>query len=131
MQTGSSWREAVFSDAQDTNHSLLSSEAALQLSLITIKEEWVNLISNASLDDILGSYPEVFEGIGCLPEEYHIEIKNKTIPRQTHNRNTPLSVVAVLKQKLQSYTKKGILSPVDYPTAWINNHVAVRNPMAH
>jgi len=55
------------------NHSLLSGEAPLQLGLITIKEEWVNLISNASLDDILRSYPEVFEGIGCLPGEYHIE----------------------------------------------------------
>ena len=110
------------------NHSLLSGEASLELGLITIQEEWVNLVSNAGLDDILGSYAEVFEGIGCLPGEYHIEIDKDSVPRQNHNRKTPLSMMADLKEKLESYTKNGILSPVDYPTEWISNNVSVRKP---
>ena len=110
------------------NHSLLSGDASIQLGLISIKEEWVNLVCNADLDDIISSYPEVFEGIGCLPGEYHIEIDKDAVPRQSHNRKTPLSMMADLKEKLESYTKKGILAPVDYPTEWISNNVSVRKP---
>jgi len=86
------------------------------------------ITSTKKKDDILGNYPEVFKGIGCVPGEYHIEIDDTVIPRQSHNRKTPLSMVADLKQKFQSYTEKGIINPVDYPTAWINNHVAVKKP---
>lgn len=106
--------------------SLLSLDACLELGLITVKSEWVNLVSDAGIEDILHSYSDVFEGIGCLPGEYNIELQPNAIPRQCHDRKTPLSMKADLKEKLDSYTKKGILAPVDYPTEWISNNVAVR-----
>jgi hypothetical protein len=68
----------------------------------------------------------MFEGIGCLPGEYHIDIKPDAVPRQCHDRKTPLSMRADLKEKLESYTEKGIITPVDYPTEWISNNVSVR-----
>ena len=110
------------------NHSLLSMEASLELGLISLKEEWVNLVSDGHIDNILGSYEDVFEGVGCLPGEYQIEINKGAVPRQCHNRKTPLSMMKDLKAKLDSYTQKGIIAPVDYPTAWISNNVAVRKP---
>ena len=110
------------------NHSLLSLDACLQLELITVKDEWVNLVSHANLNDILESYTDVFEGIGCLPGEYSIEIKKDAVPRQCINRKTPLSMLNDLKAKLESYIDKGILARVDYPTEWISNNVSVRKP---
>ncbi|XP_067933799.1 uncharacterized protein [Watersipora subatra] len=61
-----------------SNHSLLSLDASLELGLISLKEEWVNLVSDENLQDILASYEDVFEGIGCLPGEYHIEIDKRS-----------------------------------------------------
>lgn len=56
------------------NHSLLSLDACLDLGLISMKDEWVTLVSGDNFQEILKSYPDVFEGIGCLPGEYHIEV---------------------------------------------------------
>ena len=47
------------------------------------------------------------------------------VPRQCHNRKTPLSIVTDIKEKLDSYTDEGILTPVNYSTGWISNSASV------
>ena len=81
------------------NHSLLSIEASLELGLISPKEEWVNLVSDEHIDNILGRHGNVLKGIGCLPGEYQIEVDKAAVPKQCHNRKTPLSKMNNIKAR--------------------------------
>ena len=110
------------------NLSLLSIDTCLELGLLTVKQEWVNLVSSSDTDGILNNYPEVFEGLGCLPGEYQIEVEKGAIPIQNHNRKVPQAMRQDLKAKLDSLAEKNVIAKVDYPTAWISNLVAVRKP---
>ena len=60
-------RKMQFLVHKTRNQSLLSMDACLELGLITVKEEWVNLVSEGELEDVLCSYKDVFEGMACLP----------------------------------------------------------------
>jgi hypothetical protein len=111
------------------NISLLSVDACLDLGLLTVKPEWVNLVTSPSdIHEILDTYHEVFEGIGCLPGEYKIELDEEVTPRQCHNRKIALSMKKDLKTKLETLEQKGIVAKVDHPTPWISNIVPVRKP---
>ena len=109
-------------------HSLLSLDACLELGLISVECEWVNLVTDGDVNDIIESYNDVFQGVGCLPGEYDIKLKENAIPKHSHNRKTPLSMLDDLKKKLKLLTEKGIITPVNYPTEWISNNVTVRKP---
>ena len=62
-------------------HSMLSLNTCLDLSLITMNES-VHLVSDEPLENILMQYENVFHGIGCLPGEYDIEIDPSVTPVQ-------------------------------------------------
>lgn len=80
-------------------------------------------MSTSELDEVLENYQDVFEGLGCLPGEYHIEMKQDAIPKQNHNRKVPQSMKENLKIKLDTLVQKGVAAKVDYLTDWICNIV--------
>jgi hypothetical protein len=109
--------------------SLLSLDACLNL--LSVNQEWVNVIShndNVTLNDLLEQHASVFEGVGCLPEEYHTEVDENASPTQCHNRKVALSMREDLKQKLESLSKNNIITKVEHPTPWISNTLARRKP---
>lgn len=54
-------------------------------------------------------YADVFEGLGCLPGEYHIEI-DSTVPAVQHApRRAPVALKAKLKEKITELENKGII----------------------
>ena len=116
---------------QSTNRSLLSLDACLKLGLITVNNEWVNVVSyedHIEIDELLHKHKAVFKGVGCLPGEYHIEIDPNSTPSQCQNRRVALSMKKDLKEKIETLTKAKILEKVDYPTPWISNALARRKP---
>ena len=58
---------------------LLSGRTCIQLGLISINN--VHAIDHE--DTLLADYKDVFEGLGCLPGDYHIEIDH-TVPPVQH-----------------------------------------------
>lgn len=111
------------------NLSLLSGDTCLDLGLLSIKHEWVNMVSTATtVEQLTEEYADVFQGVGCLPGDYHIELDKDAIPIKNSNRKVPVSMLADLKTKLESLEQNQLVKKVDYPTDWLNNMVAVRKP---
>ena len=77
-----------------------------------------------SKEQILQSYPDVFEGIGCFPgPPYHIQLDLSNTPKQTPCRPIPVHLKEAFKQEIDKMLKVGVLKPVHEATPWINSFV--------
>ena len=66
-----------------------------------------------SKEQILQSYPDVFEGIGCFPGLlYHIQLDQSISPKQTTCRPIPVHLKEAFQQEIDKMLKVGVLKPV-------------------
>ena len=74
---------------------------------------------------IENEYPEIFEGLGCLPGTYHIKID----PNATHvvqsPKRIPIALKSKVKEELQRMEKLGVIKRQIEPTEWVNSIVTV------
>ena len=84
--------------------------------------------TNVTTDSLLNTYSDVFEGLGCLPGELHLNINKSVPPVQNAPRKLPLAVKEPVKVKIDAMVKAGILSKVEEPTEWISSMVVVQRP---
>ncbi len=78
--------------------------------------------------DILNNYPDLFEGLGCLPIEHHIEL-NKTVKPVVHPpRRVPEAIRSRVTKELHRMEEEGVIEKVDQPTDWVNSMVTVIKP---
>ena len=77
----------------------------------------------AARAQVLSDFPDVFQGIGCLEGEYHIESDKSVTPVVHPPRRVPLQ--KPLKYELDSLVSQGIISKVTQPTDWVNSCVCV------
>ena len=54
---------------------------------------------------LIEQYHDVFEGLGCIGEEYHIEVDKTIHPVQHVPRRVPVAMKDRLKHKLDQLTK--------------------------
>ena len=78
----------------------------------------------------------MFDGLGCLDDEYHIELDPGVSPVQHVPRRVPVAMKYRLKSKLEELTKQGIITKVHEPTPWIItivmcNHEARQSKSMH
>ena len=71
------------------------------------------------------SYPheDVFDGLGCLKGELHLEIDHKVRPVQQLLRRTPIPIKERVTTAIREMEQKGITAKVTEPTPWISNMV--------
>jgi len=74
---------------------LLSADTCELFGLLTFH------VQQAELCDTLGSFADVFQGLGCLPGDYHIEVDPDVRPVQHMLRNVPVAVQQEIRQRLQ------------------------------
>jgi len=72
--------------------------------------------------EMVYEYKDVFEGLGCMPLEYHIEVQQNATQVVHPPRKVPRSLSGKLKKYLEILEKKS-LCQVDKPTAWVNSLV--------
>ncbi|CAB3252665.1 unnamed protein product [Arctia plantaginis] len=77
---------------------------------------------------ILNEFPKVFVGMGCLPGEYKIQIKNNVEPVVHAPRKLPVAIRDQVKIKLEEMVREGIIAKVDKPTDWVNSMTVVKKP---
>lgn len=70
-------------------------------------------------------YKDVFQGIGCLPNQYKIQLKENAEPVIHAARKVPLALKERLRKELKSLIDKGIVRKVEEPTDWVNSLVIV------
>ena len=77
-------------------------------------------------EQILQSYPDVFEGIGCFPgPPYHIHLDQNITHKQTPCGPILIHLKEAFKQEIDKMLKVGVLKPVHEATPWINSFVLV------
>ena len=106
-------------------HPLLSGTTCTELGLITM-HSICNVATNSA--NLIKRYSDVFEGLGCLGDEYHIELDPTVSPVQHVPRRVPVAMKHRLKSKLEELTKQGIITKVQEPTPWISNIVTIMKP---
>ena len=77
----------------------------------------MDIVNAVQSPDIIDQYRDVFEGLGCLGKEYHIEMEPAVSPSQQAPKRVPVALKEQLKEKLDDFTIKGIIKPVTEYTA--------------
>ena len=77
-----------------------------------------------SKEQILQSYPDIFEGIGCFPgPPYHVQIDQSVTLKQTPCTPIPVHLKEDFQQEIDKMLKAGVLKPVHEATPWIISFV--------
>lgn len=71
---------------------------------------------------------DVFDGLGKFPGLCTIVLKEGSVPTLHYKKRIPLSLHDRLKVELSAMVEQNIISPVDYPTDWVNNMQIVEKP---
>jgi len=99
------------------------------LNLIKILEHDINsLDKELNLNDIKTKYKDVFQGLGCMENEYDIKIDKTVKPVVRAPRRLPFTIRDKVKQKLDNMCTNRILLPVSTPTEWVSSLVVVAKP---
>lgn len=118
----------------ETSHiPLLSAETCQKLNLLQINTNHVihNIdtkeVSDApnTTDEIISMYDDVFDGLGCLPGELHLEIDPTVQPVQQLPRRIPIPIKSKIIKAIQQMEQKGVITKVTEPTPWISNMVVI------
>lgn len=77
---------------------------------------------------ILDEYPDVFEGMGCLPGEYRIQLTQDARPVVHAPRKLPVALRDDVKRKLDEMLQLQVIKKVEGPTDWVNSMTVVKKP---
>ena len=111
----------LFQVVEDPLVPLLSAEACEQLGLLQINFAMCN-------DDIISKFPDVFEGLGCLPGSYEIAIDHLVSPVKHAPRRVPVSIKTRVKEELDRLVNLQVITTVKEPTEWISSMICVKKP---
>lgn len=126
--------KVLFVVAKVDSQPILGLQTCVKLSLV----KRVNIInkdvaephrpSSASPDahpNIVNHYKDVFEGIGCLPVTYRIQLRDDAVPVIHAARKVPVALKPRLRQELDKLEKLNIVSKIEEPTDWVSSLVIV------
>ena len=106
---------------------ILGSKAIQQMKLIKVLQENIGSVQAelavVTKESLLEQYPQVFEGIGCMPGNYHLTIDSSVKPVVHPPRKIPLSIKGKVEAELQRLTELEIIEPVSKPTQWVSSMV--------
>ena len=109
--------------------SVLSAQACKDLNLV----QRVNSVIDSSVitdarPDILLEYPDLFQGLGCLPGKHTIRIDPTVVPVVHPPRKVPVALKGRIKDELERMVKAGVVARQIEPTAWVSSMVTVVKP---
>lgn len=128
--------QLLFQVVNSKQHPLLSAETCRLMGLITLntQDRVVNTVNEDPVPSpltrsyITRHYADVFDGLGCLPGKYHLEVDPAVNPVQHLPRKVPVALKSEVMAKIDSMEKAGILAKVTKPTSWISSMVTVKKP---
>ena len=79
-------------------------------------------------DNIISKFPDVFEGLGCLPGSYEIAIDHLISPVEHAPRRIPVSIKTRVEEELDRLVNLQVITTVKEPTEWISSTICVKKP---
>ena len=113
---------------------IIGRDTALKMNLIEIKMENILAIETEEKENSdnvsywTKKYPEVFNGIGELEGECHLNVEKDARPVIHSPRRIPIATKKILKEELHRLTEAGIIKKVQEPTPWVSSLVTVIKP---
>lgn len=93
---------------------------------VIVRIDRVNL---DSMESVKRQFPELFEGLGKLQEEFEISLKPDAKPFSLSTpRRIPLPLVSKVKQELERMENQDVISRVEQPSDWCAGMVVVPKP---
>ena len=80
---------------------------------------------NVTKDPVLSPFADVFQGIGCLPGEYSIELNKDVQPVVHPPRRVPVPKKEAMKTELDKMVADKIVTPATEPTDWVSSVLVV------
>ena len=115
-----------FEIVKDKSMPILGLKACLDLNLIS--RLYSLNCKTATTEEILDSYSDIFEGLGCLPTEYKIRLDKNAKPVVNPPREIPYALKNKVKNELNRLEKMKVIKKVTEPTEWVNSLVVVEKP---
>lgn len=103
---------------------LLGLNACLQLNLVK-RVDFIAMNKFKTFEDVVNSYPMIFEGLGEFPTPHRIILKENATSRILPIRRIPQALHTRVKLKLEQMERDCIIAKVDEPTDWLNPLVIV------
>ena len=72
---------------------------------------------------LFNEYKDVFEGLGCLPGDYNIQLQDDAKPVIHPPRKIPFAQRSKVKKELERMVRDGVIEPVSEPSDWVNSIV--------
>ena len=92
-------------------------------------KDWVETVNFGSIQEVfkldLDEFPEVFQGLGCLPGKYHISVDPSAPPVVGPPRRVPHSKRDPLKKELDRMEDVGIIGTALFVYGWIQKTLMV------
>ena len=117
-----------FEIVKDKSMPILGLKACLELNLISRLYSLNSNSKTATSEEILDSYSDIFEGLGCLPTEYKICLDKNAKPVVNPPRKIPYALKNKVKNELSRLEKMRVIKKVTEPTEWVNSLVVVEKP---
>ena len=76
-------------------------------------------------DSLMEEYSDCFEGLGCLPGEYKIQVDENVPPVVRPCRKIPFKLRGKLTEELTRMEKLGVIKKIG---SWVSSLVAVEKP---
>ena len=101
---------------------LRGSSAVQQMGLITVQQENILQVKESyqelNMDRITATFPDVFEGLGCMEGALHLEVDESASPSIMPPRRVPLTLKERLKEKedLARLEKPTVIKREEKPT---------------
>ena len=96
---------AEFAIVEEDYTPLLGSSMAQQMGLITVQNILQNILQvtesyqKLNMERIAATYPDVFQGLGCMEGALHLEVDESALPSIMPPRRVPLALKKRLKEE--------------------------------
>ena len=119
----------MFTVLQTTQKPIISCNLAMVMGLIQVSDKNVKSVHKVTNShDLFDEFYDVFEGLGCLPGEYNIDVDPEVTPVKSAIRRVPVPILDAFKKKIEDLEQRGIIEKVSRPTDWISSYVTVKKP---
>ena len=123
---------AEFAIIEEDYTPLLGSSMAQKMGLITVQQENILQVKESyqelNMERIAATYPDVFQGLGCMEGALHLEVDESALPSIMPPRRVPLALKKRLKEELAHLEKASVIKKEEEPTDWVSSLVVTEKP---